>query len=232
MPGRLFLVTLPEWKEDKEEYLQPGEAEKLAEPNTKSRKWFIKQLFHNKKKKDLEEMKARAEALVTHPRVEGLVHLAIKAKILQDERRYAWAGINIPPTATYREFAGYALKELRRQNLHPSRIAKSFLVKGLVVEWGTKDSRGRSLPRFLDEDNFQGSLMMYMGGYKPKDRPAEVEVIVEMNPQPTPPAPTPQMPPLTFQPTPTAPTLKLSQTVSQPTPTSPTPVPRPRPRTT
>ncbi|KAI4182419.1 MAG: hypothetical protein L6R41_005991 [Letrouitia leprolyta] len=212
MSGRLFLVTLPEWREEKEEYLQPAEPEKPVEPNTKSRKWLFKRLFHKKKtKKELDEMKARAEALVTSPHIEGQIRLVVKAKILGSAWRLAWAGISIPPTATYREFAGYALKELRRQNAHPSRIAKSFLVRGLVVQWGTKDRRGRSLPRLLDEDNFQGSLMMYEGGSNDEDSPPEMEIIVQMASQPTP---------------------KTLQMASQPTPIAPVPeVPTPRANT-
>ncbi|KAL8939779.1 MAG: hypothetical protein Q9216_003166 [Gyalolechia sp. 2 TL-2023] len=187
MSGRVFLIALPEWREDKEEYLQP---EGPANPDTKPRKWDIKRLFR-KRKGDKEENKARGEALVTEPRIEGQIRLVVKAKILQDPWRYAWAGINIPPTATYREFAGYALKELRRQNLHPSRIPRWILVRGLVVEWGTKDSRGRSLPRILDEDNFQGSLLLYDGGEKDMERPPEVEIMVHITCKPTPEIPNP-----------------------------------------
>ncbi|KAL8825288.1 MAG: hypothetical protein Q9170_007854, partial [Blastenia crenularia] len=171
-PARLLHVRLPEWREgDKDEPLQLP-----AHLGTKHGKWNITNLF--KRKQDPEQERIRVEAMVTKTRVPGHTKLIVKAKIIENHQRYAWAGILIPSQATYRDFVAYALAELRRQNLHPSRIPLRLLVRGLVVNWHDKRSRGRRLPHTLDEDNFQGSLLVYDRGLEDDGMPAEVEIIV------------------------------------------------------
>ncbi|KAL9597337.1 MAG: hypothetical protein Q9219_005203 [cf. Caloplaca sp. 3 TL-2023] len=177
--GTVISVSLPKWKgAEEQEALIP------REPTGKERnlrKWIaIKSLI--KRMINSEKEKARGVALVTQPGVEGQIRLIIKGKILEDPRRYAWAGINIPPTATYREFAGFSLKELRRQNLHPTRIPTFILVEGISVNWRMNDKRGRSLPRRLNDNNFEGSLLVYFRGLRDHRviEPAEMEILVKL----------------------------------------------------
>ena len=184
MTGRLFFFRLPEWKEDeKEETLREVFPTATPEPDTKQRKWCLTRLFG--KKRDAEQEKARANALITYPKVKGHVHIIVKAKLSGDGRRYSWASINIPRITTYQEFAGFALKEIRRQNLHPSRMPTRMLLRGLVVDWGgVKKVPRQCLPSMLDEDNFAGSLMIYDRGVVDPMEPAEIELLVDIERQP------------------------------------------------
>ncbi|KAL8723766.1 MAG: hypothetical protein Q9225_000061 [Loekoesia sp. 1 TL-2023] len=172
MAGRLFLVKLPEWKEDEKE---ESHSEIPCDSDKKNRKWNVSRFFRKRKGHEQE----KAEDLVSYPHVRsGMgdgVRLVVKAKILEDTRQYAWAGIIIPTSTTYREFTGFALKELRRQSLQPSRIPTRMLVRGVVVDWHLRKTPRRSLPQNLDEDNFQGSLLAYDRSAD-IERPAELEI--------------------------------------------------------
>ncbi|KAL8715078.1 MAG: hypothetical protein Q9220_001035 [cf. Caloplaca sp. 1 TL-2023] len=104
--------------------------------------------------------------------------LLVKAQLPEHEPRMAWARVAVSLDITFDDFTILALQELKRQNLHPSRIETDYQVHEMVMHWRI-NSNETTHWHAIQATNFHDYLRLYSPWLAERAKLGEMELMLD-----------------------------------------------------